>query len=198
MTESATPPEFSRPIRADSVSARELVETIEASEAERKALAERFELEAIGRLVAKVRLRRVRGGTMVRVSGELEASVVQTCVMTLDPVPAEVQERFDALFAPPELIVEPDEDDESVFFDPASMDEETDPEPIVNGRIDIGELAAQHLSLALDPYPRSPNAAFDPIQEHPMPEEGVDAVDEEEKEARPSPFAALDKLRRGE
>jgi uncharacterized metal-binding protein YceD (DUF177 family) len=191
-------PEFSRPIRADAVHARESVEALEANAGERAALARRLDLQSIGRLAATVKLRRVRGGTMIRIAGELEADVVQTCVATLAPVPARVAERFDALFAPPELIGKEDEDDESVFYDPTALEEE-DPEPIADGRIDIGELVAQHLSLALDPYPRADGAVFDPIEEHPMPEESAgDSEEEQEDEPRPSPFAALEKLRRPE
>ena len=32
------------------------------------------------------------------------------------------------------------------------------PEPLVGGRLDLGEILAEELSLALDPYPRSPEA----------------------------------------
>jgi uncharacterized metal-binding protein YceD (DUF177 family) len=186
---SALRPEFSRPVPADSVQAREVVQTIEASAEEREVLARRFELEAIGRLVATVRLRRVRGGTMVRVVGELDADVVQTCVASLESVPAKVSERFDALFAPSELI--PDDDDDDVLIDTESLGEDL-PEPIVDGRIDIGELTAQHLSLALDPYPRAPGAVFEPFEEHDEPDDDA-GIDED---PRPSPFAALEKLKR--
>ena len=32
------------------------------------------------------------------------------------------------------------------------------PEPLVGGRLDLGEILAEELSLALDPYPRAPEA----------------------------------------
>ena len=181
-------PEFSRIVRADAVHRADVVETIEATEAERKALAERFELEAIDRLVATVRLRSVRGGQMVRVAGELEADVVQTCVVTLDPVPAHVTESFGALFAPESMI--PKEEDE-IDIDP-NLSEEDIPEPMVNGRIDIGELTAQHLSLALDPYPHAEGVEF----------AGYGDADEDEDDGaaaepeKPNPFAALERLKR--
>jgi len=181
-------PEFSRIVRADAVHRGDVVETIEATEAERKALAERFELESIGRLTATVRLRSVRGGQMVRVAGELEADVVQTCVITLDPVPAHVSESFGALFAP-ESMVPKDEDE--IEIDP-NISEEDIPEPMFNGRIDIGELAAQHLSLALDPYPHAEGVEFEGFGEADEDEDGDDP-DEPEK---PNPFAALERLKR--
>ena len=193
MHQAAEPaPEFSRIVRADAVHRGEVVETIEATEAERKALAERFELEAIGSLRATLRLRSVRGGKMVRVTGELEAEVVQTCVLTLDPVPARVAESFGALFAPESLIPKPEDE---IDIDPFLSDEDS-PEPMSNGRIDIGELTAQHLSLALDPYPQAEGAAFPGFSE----DSGEEAEGEEEGPAAaagvPNPFAALERLKR--
>jgi hypothetical protein len=43
-----------------------------------------------------------------------------------------------------------------LFVDPDEPDE------IVDGRIDLGALASEFLTLALDPYPRKPGAAFEP------------------------------------
>lgn len=186
-------PEFSRVVRADAVHRGEVVETIEATEAERKALAERLELEAIDRLVATVRLRSVRGGQMVRVTGELEADVVQTCVVTLDPVPAQVSDRFGALFAPESLV--PDPEDE-IEIDPAVAEEDI-PEPMANGRIDIGELTAQHLSLALDPYPRADGVEFAGFAEMDGEMDGEEPGDgASEEPEKPNPFAALERLKR--
>jgi Predicted metal-binding, possibly nucleic acid-binding protein len=182
-------PEFSRIVRADTVQRDgEVVQTIEATPAERHALAERFELEAIDRLTATIRLRAVRGGQMVRVAGELEADVVQTCVVTLEPVPAHVEESFGALFAP-ESMVPKDEDE--IEIDP-NVAEEDLPEAMINGRIDIGELTAQHLSLALDPYPHAEGIEFSGYSEGEDEDEEAEAATSE----KPNPFAALERLKR--
>lgn len=194
-------PEFSRVVAADTVQRKEVVEVIEAGEAERRKLAERLELEAIDSLKAKLRLKRVRGGQMVRVVGELDADVVQTCVVTLESVRNHVHDTFEALFAPESLI--PDSGDE-MEFDLASLEEDM-PEPMVNNRIDIGELTAQHLSLALDPYPRCPGvelpAEYTMIDEDQDDEDGEGGDGEDGAEAapepeRPNPFAVLSQLKR--
>ncbi|MBP2230365.1 uncharacterized metal-binding protein YceD (DUF177 family) [Azospirillum agricola] len=180
-------PEFSRFVSADAVRRADLTETIEATESERRRLAERLELESIDRLTATIRLRAVRGGQMIRVSGRLEADVVQTCVVSLDPVPAHVDERFEALFAPESLIEDPGAE---IDIDPYESDEDA-PEPMVNNRIDIGELTAQHLSLGLDPYPRAGGADFAGY------DEGMDdeAAAEPEEPQKPNPFAVLGQLK---
>ncbi|CAO3420837.1 YceD family protein [Azospirillum endophyticum] len=177
--------EFPRFVSADAVRRADVTETIEATEAERRALAERLELEAIDSLTATVKLRAVRGGQMIRVSGTLEADVVQTCVVTLEPVPAHVSESFEALFAPPSMI---EDEGLEIDIDPSLSDEDI-PEPMENNRIDIGELTAQHLSLGLDPYPHADGVEFVDHEEDPA----EDEVEEEPE--KPNPFAVLQKLK---
>lgn len=180
------PPEFSRPVVVESLRADETVREIEAGAAECRALARRFRLEAVHSLSATVRLTRLRGHRvgMVQVKGTLTAEVVQTCVVTLEPVPASVAESFSALFSP-----EVAEVGEETILDPFADDEDL-PEPLIDGAIDIGELTAQHLSLALDPYPRAPGVEFPGFD---------DDAPEAEAEAGPppsGPFGALAALKR--
>ena len=75
---------FSRPFPVERLGTAAIVETIEANEAERAALARRLGLVAIDRLTASVRLHAEFGRDLIRVTGRLEADVVQTCVVTLD------------------------------------------------------------------------------------------------------------------
>jgi uncharacterized metal-binding protein YceD (DUF177 family) len=173
--------EFSRVVIADRVSADEMTQSIKANPTECRRLADRLDLVDLKSLSATVRLKRVRGGQMIRVRGTLEADVTQTCVVTLEPVDNHVADEFEIIFAPRHLIPEiPLE----VEIDPEA---EEPPEPLVGNQIDIGELTAQHLSLALDPYPRRPDAGFeDHIEEDP----------EEVPVKRPNPFLALAKLKR--
>ena len=154
-------PEFSRTVPEEAMARGEVVREIEASPGECRALATRLGLVAVNRLSATVRLRRLEGGRMVRVRGQLSADVVQTCVVSLDPVPAQVVEAFGALFAPAAMIPVDDPDGASgdLVMDPFALDEDL-PEPMGEAGIDIGELTAQHLSLALEPYPRRPGVTF--------------------------------------
>ena len=150
MTSLPTPPEFSRSVPLARIRDGWTSETVVAAVDECAALARRFDLVELRALEATVRLRRARAGRYVEIDGALKASVVQSCVVTLDPVPAELDERFSLMLGPiggadapagGELIVDLDA-----------------PEPLDGDDIDIGELAAQQLSLALDPYPRSAGA----------------------------------------
>ena len=46
-------------------------------------------------------------------------------------------------------------------------EEDDPPDPIVDGKIDLGALAAEFVALALDPYPRKPGARFEPVDVEP-------------------------------
>ena len=169
-----TVPEFSRPVRLDTLgeASREL--KVEADEGERAALARRFDLVAIHRLEANAAL--VRKNEEVRARGRLRAKVVQSCVASGEPVEAELDEPFEIVFRPqPDASLPDDEIELSesemdvVFYDGNS--------------IDVGEAVAETLSLSLDPYPRAP------LAEEKLKAAGVKS----EEEA--GPFGALAALR---
>jgi uncharacterized metal-binding protein YceD (DUF177 family) len=121
-----------------------------------------------------------RSGGQVHVTGRVQARIGQTCVVTLEPIENAIDEAVDLTFVPGEQLRQsvqstdnvPDDDTETA--DP--------PEPIENGIIDLGRLATDVLYLAIDPYPRKPDAAFQPPADA--------AADPEDH-----PFAALKALR---
>ena len=171
-------PEFSRTVRVDTIGAAPRSLSIEAGEEERAALAARFDLLAIDRLAAEAEL--TRSGETVRAQGMLRAEVTQSCVATGEPVPETIEEAFAIEFRPQPTAGEPDEEIELsegeldvVFYSGAS--------------IDLGEAVAETLSLALDPYPRAPDAG------EALKQAGV--KDEEQAKAESSPFAGLAALK---
>jgi uncharacterized metal-binding protein YceD (DUF177 family) len=169
--------EFSRFVEADSVGTHRMERRINANPEERAALAKRFDLVTIDRLEAVFSLKRAGGG-VIHVGGTLEADVTQSCVVTLAPVPAKIAETFSADFADEDRRRADDPDLDFAADDP--------PEPIRNGHIDLGELAAEQLALALDPYPRAPDAA--------IPAEFSPDEDAEAEPERPvNPFSILKK-----
>ncbi|MDQ8756952.1 DUF177 domain-containing protein [Sphingosinicella sp. LHD-64] len=144
-----TAPEFSRPVALDTIGETPRTMTIAADADERAALAKRFALIAIDRLAADAAL--ARRGDVVTARGKLRAAVTQSCVASGAPVPAEIDEAFEIAFhpqpadSPPDEEVELGHDDLDVVF-------------YTGGSIDLGEAVAETLALALDPYPRAPDA----------------------------------------
>jgi uncharacterized metal-binding protein YceD (DUF177 family) len=174
----ASAPEFSRVFPVDKLRDHPVMEKIEAEEKERAALTKRLNLADLKKLTANMQLQRVTAGDMVEVSGTVNARVVQNCVVTLEPFETDIEEGFKAYFAR-----KPTKHEETDL----PVEDEKAPETIpANGEIDLGELAAQHLSLALDPYPRKPGAEFK------LGNEGAG-----EPEGKPNPFAVLADYRGG-
>src|ERR1035437_9257341 len=101
-----------------------------------------------------------KGEGRVHVAGRVRARIGQTCVVTLDPIENDIDEPIDLIFAPPEQIPELAD----LVNEAADRDSEIPdpPEPIVNGVIDLGRLATDALFLGVDPYPRKPDAVFEP------------------------------------
>lgn len=172
-----THPEFSRPVRLDDIGPRGLDLEIAASAHERELLAKRFSLQRIDKLDAAVQLRRIDGGGKVRLTGHLDASVVQTCVVSLEPVDETVAEDIDIVF---ERVPEGASAREVVL---AAAEEA---EPLEGDTLDVGEVVAEELALALNPYPRRADSELEP---------GPSQTDEE---VPPGPFEKLARLRRGD
>jgi hypothetical protein len=132
---------------------------IEAGAAAREAMAEVAGLREILSARAALDVTPKSGGR-VHVAGHVRARIGQTCVVTLDPIENDIDEPIDLIFAPPEQIPQlADLVDEAAESGAEIPDP---PEPIVNGVIDLGRLATDALFLAIDPYPRRPDAVFEP------------------------------------
>lgn len=161
---------------------------VAADEGEREAIARAFDLVAVEAFEADLTLRRWRGGKGVALEGQVRANVVQTCVVTLDPVPAMIDEPLSRRFLGREGAGRSKDGPEEIVIDP---DAEDPPDPLDGPEIDLGAIALEHFALALDPYPRAPGASFagpasdlgpdlDAKSEAPVPSEG-----------RRTPFAGL-------
>lgn len=188
---------FSRPFAVDELLRRpEEPLTISAEPDELEGLAAADGLPAIQKLEAEFKI--ARQGKEIRVTGEVRARVTQECVVTLEPFESEIIEPVDVrfAFAPAPLPPEPRGGERmsrrraaaqaerrvSPAPDFPAHDEDDPPDPIVDGRIDLGALAAEFMALGLDPYPRKPGARFEALQ-----------GDEEPPE---SPFARLARLKK--
>lgn len=149
--------EFSRFIEVDKIGHGGASRSISATAEERRALADRFDLQEIAELSANLNLARTRGGA-VRLDGRIHAEIVQTCVVSLQPVPAVIDDPIAMSFAE---AAGGDAGEGSAEID-LLYDVDDAAEPILNGRIDLGEAVAQQLALVLDPYPRAPGAEIPP------------------------------------
>jgi len=145
---------------------------IAPTEAEAAALARLLGATALRRMRLAGRLAPVDGGGW-QLDGKLGATVVQPCVVTLDPVTTRIDQPLRRVWLPAtgrpaaEVVL--------------AADAEEEPEAL-GDRIDLGLVATEALALAVPAYPRKPGAALRPPAA-------------ESDEDRPRPFAALAALR---
>jgi uncharacterized metal-binding protein YceD (DUF177 family) len=152
---------------------------LEADEATRKAIAEAAGVVAVPQLTARFDVTQ-HGAEGLHVAGQVTANVIQTCVVTLEPVENVVEETVDLAFLPGAEIPEAREATGEEGLDLGADDP---PEVLEDGTVDLGAIATEFLLLGIDPYPRKPGAVFvSPVEEDP---------DEH-------PFAALARLKKNQ
>lgn len=174
--QSAINPEFARVIEVARL--RDLAEfgfDIAPEPAEALALARLLDAQAVRKLRLRGRLAQAPDGGWL-LEAVLGATVIQTCVVSLDPVTTRVDQPVDRRFLPRAKA--------GVVVDPEAAD---DVEPL-GDRIDLGRVAVEALALALPDYPRKPGAKLaratvSPAGAQPLGEAGI------------RPFAALAALR---
>jgi len=157
---------------------------ISPSEGERAALAKRFGFLALPVFFARVTVDRQPGHRVV-VEGRLRGKIVQACILSLDPVTQDLDETFRIVFAQEVADARDPESGEAILS--AHVDA---PEPLQGNLLDVGEIVAEQLSLAADPYPRRPGVKLEDVM--PRPREGGRGG---RSEARKHPFAGLAALR---
>lgn len=152
-----------------------------ATDAERAAIARDLDLVGCTTLTVTYQIRALSGGRY-RVEGRIAADVVQSCVVTLEPVAGRIDEPFDVTFSP-------DADEQRAGSSEREILSEPDVEPLSDGRLEVGRVAYELLASALDPYPRKPGVDFAQIAPHAVLPGNDDAAD------APNPFAVLAKLK---
>jgi uncharacterized metal-binding protein YceD (DUF177 family) len=114
----------------------------------RAGLMARFDLAALDSLEAEISLKPEAADIVA--TGRFTAKLAQYCIASNDPVPALLDEPINIRFIP-EPIGGSEIDIELLAGDCDTMFQD-------GQTIDLGEAVAQSLGLAVDPYPRSPNA----------------------------------------
>jgi uncharacterized metal-binding protein YceD (DUF177 family) len=151
---------------------------LKADETIRQAIADVGDLREVLSAQASLDVTPTSGGRY-HVAGHVRARIGQICVVTLEPMESDIDELIDLTFAPPDQIPEM-----AALVDEAEHSDGETPDPleaIENGIIDLGRVATDALYLAVNPYPRKPDAVFEPL---------VEAEDPEDH-----PFAALKALK---
>jgi len=169
---------LSRPVAISELQhgeARDL--NIDANADERGALAAFLGIPEVRAVTARVRLR-AEPGRRFSLDGTLKAELVQTCVVTLDPLETRVEGPIRRLYQ-----------DAAADAEDAEMDpfDDDSPDPVEGGVIDAGAALCEHIALEMEPYPRRGDA--------PEPETPASDGEPEDGPRPDNPFAILAQTR---
>lgn len=148
---------YSEPLRLHQIGAgleRRLTPDADA----RKWIARALDLQSLDAFEADINLVPTVSGW--RLEGRVVADAVQTCGLTLEPLPVHIDRKFSVQMVE---ATERDEDEEEGEID-LELDDDS-PDQIEDGRLDLGQYAVEQLALSLDPFPRKPGAVFEQPKE---------------------------------
>lgn len=142
--------EFTRWINVERLGAKPVTINITASDTECKDIAKRLQILAVHSLMMTGTLGRKEGTGLIELKASIQASVDQSCVVSLAPVRQEIEEEFAICytFKKDDILVE---DLDYVV----GLEEDDLPELIVDGQVDVVQAMSEQIALALDPYPRA-------------------------------------------
>ncbi|MDM9619833.1 metal-binding protein [Rhizobium sp. AC44/96] len=169
---------FSYLVKVGHISANPVEVRLEADKRELLAIAETWDVLSVDDFRADLQIARwKRDG--IRVKGRVQAKIVQACVVSLEPVPSNIDETFEQIFVPEnsKLARRPANDAGEMVLDPDGPDL---PESFSGDTIDVGEVVTEFAAMAIDPYPRKEGVEF-----------GNHIEDTGENDKKPSAFAVL-------
>ena len=151
---------------------------VSVAEEERRQIADLLGVTEVLNLDVSLHAVKFRGG--MRVTGRLDAAIVQPSVVTLEPVRQTISEPIDRVFLPGGD--RPHTGGAEIFVD---LEGEDLPDHFEGPEADMSSLIVETLALAIDPYPRAEG-------------ESIDSLNLPEAEAEDSPFARLKSLKKTE
>jgi len=131
-----------------------------AGEETRRRIARELGLDSLVELEAMVEVSPWLDG--VEITGKWHAELVQTCGVTLEPLPSEPEGAFFVRALPAGSPNMPEPPTGEVDLE---VEAEDPPDEIEDGKVDLAAYVVEHLALEIDPFPRKPGAVFTPPEE---------------------------------
>ncbi|MBL4603873.1 MAG: DUF177 domain-containing protein [Emcibacteraceae bacterium] len=152
MSKSDIENEFSRVFNLELIKKSGTIIPLDAADEECEKLAKRFSIPKVVHLKAKCSLKKLAQKDVgdYRLSVEMDASIVQNCVVTLEDINESIIDEFSIVFQ----IIEGDGEENKATNEIDFDAQEQDIEIITDKMVDIGEYVAEYLSLSMKPYPR--------------------------------------------
>ncbi len=129
---------------------RRLVETDACVE-----IASRLAVDSVEEFLIEVAVQRDQEHKSIATAqGEIRGTVIQSCSITLEPIKSKFCIPIDITFADEETLT-PAED--------LNMEDADPPEPMNDGRFDLGDTLVQILAVEINPFPRKPGSSLQDI-----------------------------------
>ncbi len=182
--------DFTRFYDASSLLDKETEIALDASDGECDRIANRLDLLSLTHFHTEFVITPWRK-TGLRVVGTLTANVEQPCSITLEPVADHIKEDIDLRYLPENDLKKLQQENGSDVLDL----EKHDPPELLTESLDLGAIAVEFLTLALNPYPRKPGASIDENDLQPGGQESMsaDASNGRDEIDKEGPFSALGK-----
>lgn len=152
-----TDPELTYPLHWTDVPNSGVRIKISATSQECRYLAKTLDVVALSRVESHFKVTRWRGSGL-KVVADINADVVQNCVVSLEKISSSLKEQAEWVFKPLAGPRKKDDEDAVLLIDPLGEDPA---DSLIDGRIDLGLLLSEHLCLMIDPFIRSENIEFD-------------------------------------
>ena len=167
--------DFSYPLKIDELNQGEQLYKLNADKEELEVLTEILQVPAVNSFNAEIRLKFQKKRGILTVWGKVSANLSLISVISLDEFDKDYTSEFSITY-----------DTNATYDDIKEMDEDINcniPDIVMNGEIDLGDIAIEQLALVLDDHPRKDGEEFSSIIEDVSP-------------VKSNPFAALAKLKK--
>ena len=167
--------EFSYPLNIDELGQGEQSYNLTADKEQLEWLKEILQVPAVNSFAADIKLNFQKKKGILDVQGQVRANLGLISVITLEKFNKDYQTDFSILYDTNAKYEDIYQDDDDIEIDV--------PDIVINGKIDLGDIAIEQLALILEDHPRQVGEEFNAIIENNEP-------------IRHNPFAVLEKLKK--
>ena len=167
--------EFSYPLKIDELGQGEQRYSLKADKEQLITLADILQIPAVKNFEAEMNLFFQKKKGMLEVSGKVNAELSLISVISLEPFDKKYETNFKVVYDTNAKYEDIYQDDEDINLDL--------PDIVMDGQIDLGDIAIEQLALVLEDHPRMEGEIFD-------------SVIEDDLTIKHNPFAVLEKLKK--
>lgn len=167
--------EFSYPLKIDELGQGEQNYKLSADKEQLKTLTEIFNIPAVNSFSADMKLKFQKKKGILTITGRVEANLELISVISLEHFNKDYTTDFSLLYDTNAKYEDIYLDDEDINLDL--------PDIVINGQIDLGDIAIEQLALVMEDHPRMAGESFE-------------AIIEGNEPVKNNPFAVLEKLKK--